>query len=147
MQQAAENMQQAQQEQAQQHQAAAEQALQQAMEAFEKAQGQPEQGQPEQGQPEQGQPEQGQPTEQPMPHVGPTLQTMDKERGLGDKTDPAGKDVARTDAKWQSLGDRKRDDLFQVYARELPIEYREILEGYYEALSKDASSKKPASKR
>jgi hypothetical protein len=81
-----------------------------------------------------------------MPHEGLTLETQDKERALGDKTNPAGKDVARTDAKWQSLGDRKRDDLFQVYARELPIEYRELLEGYYEALSKD-SSKKPASKR
>ena len=32
-------------------------------------------------------------------------------------------------------------------ARELPIEYRELLEGYYEALSKDASAKRPASKR
>jgi len=158
MAQAAEALFQTQQEQAEEHQAAAEAALEQAQQAFEHAlaeqeQGQPEQGQPEQGQPEQGQPEQGQPemampTQQPTPQQGPTLQPEDQERALGEKTDPAGRNVARANAKWNPLGDRKREQLFQIYARELPIEYRELLENYYETLSKDASSKRrPGTRR
>ena len=31
---------------------------------------------------------------------------------------------------------RERESLYQKYERELPMEYKELLENYYEALSK-----------
>ncbi|MFB3891164.1 MAG: hypothetical protein ACE15C_03980 [Phycisphaerae bacterium] len=40
------------------------------------------------------------------------------------------------DAKWTPMTPREREALYQKYQRELPPEYKELLENYYEALSK-----------
>jgi hypothetical protein len=63
-------------------------------------------------------------------------QPRDVKRNAEGVTDPQGKEAARRDAKWSPLGQRERDMLYQNYARELPIEYRDLLKDYYEALSK-----------
>lgn len=40
------------------------------------------------------------------------------------------------DANWKAMDPREREKLYQKYERELPAEYKELLEDYYEALSK-----------
>jgi hypothetical protein len=52
------------------------------------------------------------------------------------KSDPAGADVNRDKAQWESLINRDRAALNENFARELPLEYRQLLKEYYEALSK-----------
>jgi hypothetical protein len=49
---------------------------------------------------------------------------------------PGGPEVAKDKSKWQSLGPRERAAVDEKYARELPVEYRQLLEDYFEALSK-----------
>jgi hypothetical protein len=48
----------------------------------------------------------------------------------------AGADVNKDKAEWESLIDRQRAALHENFARELPLEYREMLKEYYQALSK-----------
>ena len=78
-----------------------------------------------------------QPNQEPtrqMPKQATT--SHDSKREWEQKDKPEGKEAARRNAKWNSLADRERDSLFQAYVRELPIEYRDLLEEYYEVLSK-----------
>ncbi|MBN1419234.1 MAG: DUF4175 family protein [Planctomycetes bacterium] len=50
---------------------------------------------------------------------------------------PAGPPVGPgEEGGWTPLGPRERDALLERYARELPVEYRRLLEEYYEALAK-----------
>ena len=142
MEQATESLGQSDQPAALGQQEAALEALQQATEAFEAAlaeMGQPEQGQmaTEQGQTPAPTPAQqpGQPHDQAMESQQRT-ESEDTERAIGEKKDPAGEKAARKDAKWSAMGKREREMLYQSYARELPIEYRDLLEDYYEALAK-----------
>ncbi len=64
--------------------------------------------------------------------------TDPNERGLHEfgKTTPGGAKPVKDMAKWSAMSDRKRNTLYQKYARELPLEYRQLLEDYYESLSK-----------
>ena len=42
-----------------------------------------------------------------------------------------------TRSDWKTLGDRKQDVVSERYIQHLPVEYRELLTDYYQALSKD----------
>jgi len=67
----------------------------------------------------------------------PAVDPMDigsREFGRGGAGGPQ---TPRGDDRWQVLGDRQRDALYQKYASQLPPEYRELLGDYYEALSKE----------
>jgi len=64
-----------------------------------------------------------------------TMNPVDGMRMFPNAT-PMGAPAGRGDASWNPLGPRERDALLQRYARELPIEYRPLLEEYYEALAK-----------
>lgn len=46
-----------------------------------------------------------------------------------------GADPEAGNAAWQTLGPRQRQELQQRFARELPLEYRQMLEVYYESLA------------
>jgi hypothetical protein len=85
--------------------------------------------------PQQGQ-QQQQPTQMNQESQQPSTETNDQERSPGEKRDPEGRSRSREDAQWRSLGERERDALYQSYIRDLPVEYREMLEDYYEALAK-----------
>jgi hypothetical protein len=52
------------------------------------------------------------------------------------KTAPAGRAVERDRSTWSHLGARRPPVLNEKFVRELPIEYREMLQAYYEALSR-----------
>jgi hypothetical protein len=52
------------------------------------------------------------------------------------KTAPKDGDVKRDRSTWESLPPRERAAVIERYVRELPLEYREILKAYYEALGK-----------
>ncbi|MFW6163263.1 MAG: DUF4175 family protein [Planctomycetota bacterium] len=141
MDQAGQALEQTQQQPALAHQEAALEALGEAVQAFEMALAQMDQGQhpamaqtPQPAQQPAQQPSQ-QPTDQAMESTTQT-QSEDTERSIGAKKDPAGRRVAREDAEWSPMAERERENLYQDYARELPIEYRELLEAYYEALAK-----------
>ena len=69
----------------------------------------------------------------------PVPTTDPDEQGLRDfgHPKPAEGKTAPGDARWNPLGARERDALYQKFARELPPEYRELLGDYYEALSKE----------
>jgi hypothetical protein len=49
---------------------------------------------------------------------------------------PAGAQVARTASDWESLGEREREALNRNFARELPLEYQDLLKAYYDTLSR-----------
>jgi hypothetical protein len=52
------------------------------------------------------------------------------------KGTPGGADVNRDKMQWESLTERDRAALNENFARELPLEYRQLLKDYYEALAK-----------
>ena len=60
------------------------------------------------------------------------------ERGSRDfgQERPEGSAVDKGKGRWTAMGPRERDALYQNYARELPVEYHQLLEDYYDALSK-----------
>ncbi|HUT01874.1 MAG TPA: hypothetical protein VM031_05430 [Phycisphaerae bacterium] len=60
-----------------------------------------------------------------------------RERGRRDfgRQRPGGR-AAKDKKVWDHLNPKERDALRQSFARDLPLEYRELLEDYYEALSK-----------
>jgi len=68
--------------------------------------------------------------------------TQDFERAPGSPEKPAGQDAQRNKLKPDYLAERKPQSLYERYARELPIEYRELLESYYETLAKEGSRRK-----
>jgi hypothetical protein len=49
---------------------------------------------------------------------------------------PKGKPVAKDSSEWESLTEREREALNENFARELPLEFREMLRDYYIELSK-----------
>lgn len=49
---------------------------------------------------------------------------------------PKGEAVERRESEWEPLSDRERGALNENFARELPVEYRDLLKRYYEMLSK-----------
>ncbi len=53
------------------------------------------------------------------------------------KTDPGGAPPAKSRSEWEELLQREREALNENFARELPLEYREMLKQYYEALSRE----------
>jgi hypothetical protein len=63
-----------------------------------------------------------------------TAKTEENKRTF-DKEKPTDAKVRADDANWSPMSDRERDSLYQKYARQLPQEYRDLLEKYYEALS------------
>jgi len=48
----------------------------------------------------------------------------------------AGPNNSSGDARWGAISPREREALHQKFARELPLEYRDLIEAYYEALAK-----------
>jgi hypothetical protein len=52
------------------------------------------------------------------------------------KTMPMGEAVERRESEWEPLSDRERAALNENFARELPLEYRDLLRRYHETLSK-----------
>ena len=48
----------------------------------------------------------------------------------------AGPNSSSGDARWGAISPREHDALYQKFARELPLEYRDLIEAYYEALAK-----------
>jgi hypothetical protein len=76
-----------------------------------------------------------------MPSVAPTqAPAIDPKvwgsRYFGRQT-PAGPDAPKGAGQWNpAMAARDRDMLYLKYARELPMEYRDLIEAYYEALSK-----------
>jgi len=115
MEQAQASIQQGQQAQAQQHQAAAIAALQQATQSMQQA------------------------MSQQTSQVNPNSRTnRPDERGSRDfgKQKPRGKKPSRDKRLFDHLTPKQREAVKQAFARDLPPEYRELLEDYYEALSK-----------
>ncbi len=51
------------------------------------------------------------------------------------KATPRGKVPDKNRAEWQELTEREREALHENFARELPLEYRQLLRDYYKALS------------
>ncbi|MBC8507436.1 MAG: hypothetical protein H8D34_21435, partial [Chloroflexi bacterium] len=52
------------------------------------------------------------------------------------KGSPAGKIVTGKKGEWNSLVERERSALHENFARELPLEYRQLLKDYYQSLAK-----------
>jgi hypothetical protein len=52
------------------------------------------------------------------------------------KGSPAGKIVTGKKGEWNSLVERERSALHENFARELPLEYRQLLKDYYRSLAK-----------
>jgi len=48
----------------------------------------------------------------------------------------AGPNNSSGDARWGAISPHEREALHQKFARELPLEYRDLIEAYYEALAK-----------
>jgi hypothetical protein len=74
-----------------------------------------------------------------QPHLAKDNKVDDPKEGERKfvKTDPrTGMPMAESDTKWNPMSPREREQLYQKYQRQLPLEYRELLEDYYEALSK-----------
>jgi hypothetical protein len=63
-----------------------------------------------------------------------TAKTEENKRTF-DKEKPAEGKIRADEGNWSPMSDRERDALYQKYARQLPQEYRDLLEKYYEALS------------
>lgn len=115
MQQAAQAMQNQNKSEAQKQQAQAMQALKQAQQQMQMAMSEQQQQQ------QQSQQEQL------------TLEGKGSERQANDR---GGEDPLRDGSKWEAMSPRERDAVYQNYARELPLEYRQLLEDYYESLAK-----------
>ena len=117
MQEAAEAMQEGEKGETTQHQAAAVAALQQAEQAIQQAM---------------------EAARQPAQVATETPTTDPDEEGKRDfgKEKAKGRDPSGDKTHWDHLSAKQREALMQRFARELPQEYRELLEDYYEALSK-----------
>jgi len=117
MEQASQAMEQGQKTSAQKHQQQAVQALQQAQQSLQQALQQAQQ------------PTRAQPNSK-------TQRPKEKgDRNFG-KQKPKGPKLSDDKKLWEHLTPREREALKQKFARRLPLEYRELLEDYYEALSK-----------
>ncbi|HUS90832.1 MAG TPA: hypothetical protein VM695_03240 [Phycisphaerae bacterium] len=117
MQQAQQSMEQSQQAQATQHQQQALQALQQARQSLQQAL------------------QQAQQATRVQPNSKTKKPQEKGERDFG-KQKPRGPQVTDDQKLWEHLTPREREALKQKFAQRLPLEYRELLEDYYEALSK-----------
>lgn len=117
MQEASESMEQSEKGEAQQHQQAAMAALQQAAQAIQQAMA----------------------DQQQQSQVATPTQTDDPDeegdRDFGQEK-AAGRDLSGDKKHWDYLRKKEREAVKQRFARDLPQEYRELLEDYYEALSK-----------
>jgi len=96
--------------------------------------------QPQQPHPaEQSQQQQQQQQQQQMQQPQMTQQQQSDDRPqppLPTTTDAAGEDAAKTRAAWTALGEKERARVYENYARQLPVEYRALLQDYYEELSR-----------
>jgi len=79
-------------------------------------------------QPQQPQPQQPQPVPQPPLDIERDWQILLK-------ATPAGKIIRRGKADWQELTESERSALHENFARELPLEHRQMLMDYYRSLS------------
>jgi len=127
MEQASESMEQGQQTQATQSQQKALNALQQARQSLQQALQQARQGTQQAQQP--------QPAQRPNPNNRTRKPREQGSRDFG-KQKPRGPKQKNDKKLWEHLTPREREALKQKYAGRLPLEYRELLEDYYEALSK-----------
>jgi hypothetical protein len=71
----------------------------------------------------------------PMPTIIPPVMTMETLH-MFSKTAVEGNMAKGRRAEWEVLGRRDRAALNENFARELPLEYREILKDYYERLAR-----------
>ncbi len=125
MEQAAQAMEQGEKPETQQHQQQALEALKQAAQQMRQAAQQQQQlAQQQQQQPPQPSP--------PQPSQEKPEEQGDRDFGM----QKAGGRDPRDRKLWDHLTPREREALKQSFARELPLEYRELLEDYYDALSK-----------
>jgi len=120
MHQAGQHLERGQGNQAQAHQQAAEQALAQAGQQLSQALAQAR-------------------SRQPNPAHARNSRTQDPDepgsRDFGLQK-PGGQAPGKGKAAWSAMAQRERDALYQNYVGRLPVEYRQLLEDYYEALSK-----------
>jgi len=72
---------------------------------------------------------------QPVDGDGPRIATGNGTQGGGNGGAGGGSNANAASANWQPLADDQRNAVYGTYLRELPVEYREMLEQYYEVLS------------
>jgi uncharacterized phage infection (PIP) family protein YhgE len=134
MHEAAKDMEKGEKPEAGEHQQKALDALHQATEQLQHALQQHQQQQQHQAQPHPNEP--NQPNQQPPDKIKPTKENKSKEKGKREFGNQKGGKVDDDKKLWDKLTQKEREALKQRFAGELPLEYRELLEDYYEALSK-----------
>jgi hypothetical protein len=78
--------------------------------------------------------EEGEP-EPPLSEPPPPMDPQGRDWSVFLKATPRGKAAEKGRAEWQELTERDREALHENFARELPLEYRQVLRDYYKALA------------
>jgi hypothetical protein len=73
--------------------------------------------------------------EPPLSEPPPPMNPQGGDWSVFLKATPRGKVPEKNRAEWQELTEREREALHENFARELPLEYRQLLRDYYKALS------------